>query len=177
MDSEEREATKAELRAAKDAGDISLREYLEELRRLRSPQGARPHQRSSGSAAASSAASCAPAARACRSRAAMHDDSSDDSSDLVDEDGRPFKRQRQPIATPRRDASSAPGSASGSPPGSAPRSSARREPRSRQSEEFYYDEEITQEKIGEGRRHMHAYSWKAAEGLPACTCEISHESR
>ena len=58
MDSEEREATKAELRAAKDAGDISLREYLEELRRLRSPQGARPHQRSSGSAAASSAASC-----------------------------------------------------------------------------------------------------------------------
>ena len=137
MDSEEREATKAELRAAKDAGDISLREYLEELRRLRSPQGARPHQRSSGSAAASSAASCAPAARSRRSRAAMHDDSSDDSSDLVDEDGRPFKRQRQPIATPRRDASSAPGSA----PGSAPRSSARREPRSRQSEEFYYDED------------------------------------
>ena len=32
MDSEEREATKAELRAAKDAGDISLREYLEEPR-------------------------------------------------------------------------------------------------------------------------------------------------
>ena len=35
--------------------------------------------------------------------------------------------------------------------------------------------QITQEKIGEGRRHMHAYSWKAAEGLPACTCEISHD--
>ena len=90
---------RGELHAAKEAGDISLSEYLAELRKLR--EGAAGPALGSSSAAA--ALSFAPAASTDHSlaKAAAHDDSSDDDDDLVDEDERPWKRQA--VTSPERD--------------------------------------------------------------------------
>lgn len=94
---EERNAAlRAELHAAREAGDISLGEYLSELRKLR--ECGAP---ASGADEASSATAHSKAARAFAPAEAGDGASSSDDDDLVDEDGCQWKRART-TATPER---------------------------------------------------------------------------
>jgi hypothetical protein len=94
---------RGELHAAKEAGDISISEYLAELRKLR--EGAAGPALGSSSAAAALSFAPAPSIGHAQAKATAHDDSSDDDSDLVDKEGRPWKRQAvaSPVSSPLRD--------------------------------------------------------------------------
>lgn len=98
---------RAELQAARVAGDISLSEYLEELKNLRDTRapGASSMASSSGAAASSSAAFAPAASERAQEPAipAAYGDSSEEEDELVDEDGRPWKKPRaQPTDSPQR---------------------------------------------------------------------------
>ena len=88
---------RAALSAARDAGDITLMEYLAELRKLRE-EGAASSAQAAGSSAAPTAGDTAPPNSAAR---AASDSGSVSDSELVGEDGAPYKRARVALTRAR----------------------------------------------------------------------------
>lgn len=101
---------RAALSAARDVGDITLMEYLAELRKLRE-EGAASSAPAAGSSAAPAAGDNAPPNSAARDAS---DSGSMGDSELVGEDGAPYKRARlahTPRGSSEEDKEDAPDSA------------------------------------------------------------------